>query len=95
MSDIYTLGLNFLHSDSSACLFKNNLLIAANEEERFVRIKHSSNFPEKSINFCLQQAGLKISDINYVTINTKVQEANCTSFTETKQTKGVKTFLHV
>ena len=70
MSDVYTLGLNFLHSDSSACLFKNNLLIAANEEERFVRIKHSSNFPEKSINFCLQQAGLKMSDINYVTINT-------------------------
>ena len=24
---------------------------------------------------------------NYVTINTKVQEAKCTSFTETKQTK--------
>ncbi len=70
MLDKYTLGLNFLHSDSSACLFRNNQLIAASEEERFTRVKHTSNFPVNAINFCLKMGGINISNINYVTINT-------------------------
>ena len=57
----YTLGINFLHSDSSACIFKNGELIAACEEERFTRIKHTSLFPKESIIFCLDEA--KISPI--------------------------------
>ena len=44
MTDKYIIGINFLHSDTSACIFKNNELIAAAEEERFIRIKHTSNF---------------------------------------------------
>tara|TARA_X000001036_G_C20689048_1_gene808740 strand:- start:1694 stop:3427 length:1734 start_codon:yes stop_codon:yes gene_type:complete len=70
MLDKYTLGLNFLHSDSSACLFKNNQLIAASEEERFTRVKHTSNFPINSINFCLKEANINISKIDLVTVNT-------------------------
>ena len=70
MSNKYILGLNFLHSDSSACIFKDELLVAASEEERFTRKKHTSNFPKESIKFCLNKAGIKISDIDYVTINT-------------------------
>ena len=70
MSNYYTLGLNFLHSDSSACLFRNNVLLAASEEERFTRVKHTSNFPVNSINYCLQQANISISEIDLVTINT-------------------------
>ena len=69
MQDKYTLGLNFLHSDSSACLFKNNILIAASEEERFTRVKHTSQFPINSINYCLKEAGISISGLNLVTIN--------------------------
>ena len=65
----YTLGLNFLHSDSSACLFKNNEIIAASEEERFTRVKHTSRFPINSIKFCLNQANIDISKIDLVTIN--------------------------
>ncbi len=70
MSNKYILGLNFLHSDSSACIFKNEFLVAASEEERFTRKKHTSNFPKESIKFCLNKAKIKISDIDYVTINT-------------------------
>ena len=65
----YTLGINFLHSDSSACLFKDDLLIAAVEEERFLRSKHTSFFPVNSIKFCLNEAKIVISDIDYITIN--------------------------
>ena len=69
MINSYILGLNFLHSDTSACIFKNGKLIAAAEEERFTRLKHTSNFPINAINFCLSEAEIKFSDIDTVTIN--------------------------
>ena len=69
MKNKYTLGLNFLHSDSSACLFKNEVLVAASEEERFTRKKHTSNFPVESIKFCLNELKINISNIDYVAIN--------------------------
>ena len=71
MKDDYILGLNFLHSDSSACILRNGLLIAAAEEERFLRIKHTSSFPIQSINYCLEEANIDISDLNTITINSK------------------------
>jgi carbamoyltransferase len=70
MSNYFTLGINFLHSDSSACIFKDNILIAASEEERFTRVKHTSTFPINSIKYCLKEANIDISKINLVTINT-------------------------
>ena len=69
MDDKYILGINFLHSDTSSCIFKNGKLIAAAEEERFSRIKHTSDFPLKSINFCLNEAGIDISNLDIITIN--------------------------
>ncbi len=69
MKDFYVLGINFLHSDTSACIFKNGKLIAAVEEERFSRIKHTSSFPVKSINFCLNEVKIDISDLDIITIN--------------------------
>ena len=69
MKDFYVLGINFLHSDTSACIFKNGKLIAAAEEERFSRIKHTSSFPVKSIDFCLSEAQIDISNVDTVTIN--------------------------
>ena len=66
----YTLGLNFLHSDSSACIFENGLLVAAAEEERFTRTKHTTIFPYQSIKFCLKKINLDISRVNFITVNT-------------------------
>ena len=65
------LGLNILHGDSAACLISDGRLLSAVEEERFVRIKHSSNFPINAINFCLKNNNVNIEDIDYITINTK------------------------
>ncbi len=69
MKDYYILGINFLHSDTSACIFKNGKLIAAAEEERFTRVKHTSAFPINSINFCLDQAKIQINEISKVALN--------------------------
>jgi carbamoyltransferase len=66
---MYILGLNINHADTSAAIFKNNNLIAAVEEERFVRVKHYSQFPFNSIKYCLSEAKINMSQINFVTIN--------------------------
>jgi carbamoyltransferase len=63
------LGLNVFHADTSACILKNDEIIAAAEEERFTRIKHFTGFPKNSIDFCLKEAGLDIKDIDYICVN--------------------------
>jgi carbamoyltransferase len=65
----YILGLNAYHGDSSACLVKDGVLIAAVEEERFRRIKHWAGFPSKSIEYCLSEAGITLSDVDHIAIN--------------------------
>ena len=65
-----TIGLNFNHADSSACIFVDNELKSAIEEERINRIKHWAGIPIESIKFCLKQNNLKFSDIENITINT-------------------------
>jgi carbamoyltransferase len=65
------LGLNLIHGDSAACLIKDGKLIAAVEEERFDRIKHSSEFPINSINFCLKAGNINIQNVNIITVNSK------------------------
>ena len=66
---MYVLGLNAFHGDSAACILKNGKLIAASEEERFRRIKHWSGLPSKAIEFCLSEAGISISEVDYITIS--------------------------
>ena len=63
------LGINAYHGDSSACLVKDGVLVAAVEEERFRRIKHWAGFPSKSIGYCLAEAGITLDQLALVAIN--------------------------
>ena len=63
------LGINFKHADSSACILKDGKIIAAVEEERFVRKKHFNGFPYHSINFCLQKLNINIKDVDFFALN--------------------------
>ena len=63
------LGLNINHADTSACLIKDGKIIYAIEEERFVRQKHYAGFPLNAIDFCLSSSNIKLSDVNFVTVN--------------------------
>ena len=47
----------------------NGKVISAVEEERFRRIKHWAGFPSESIQYCLDQAGISLSDVDYLAIN--------------------------
>lgn len=67
---MFILGINAYHGDSSACLVKSGVLVAAVEEERFRRIKHWAGFPSESIKYCLREAGISIADVEHVAINT-------------------------
>jgi len=62
------LGLNAHHADSSAAIFKDGVLIAATEEERFRRIKHWAGFPSEAVRFCLKEAGVTLAEIDHVCI---------------------------
>ena len=44
------LGINAFYSESSACLLRDGVLLAAAEEERFRRSKHWAGFPSEAIN---------------------------------------------
>lgn len=63
------LGLNAYHGDSAAALVVDGKLVAAVEEERFRRIKHWSGMPTEAIRWCLQDAGISLSDVHHVAIN--------------------------
>ena len=66
---MYVIGINAFHGDSSACLLKNGVLIAAAEEERFRRIKHWAGFPSEAIRWCLLEAGIGLENIDHVALN--------------------------
>lgn len=71
------LGLNAFHGDSSACIIKDGQLIAAVDEERFTRIKHWAGFPAQAIQYCLDEAGVSIQEVDHLAINRDVS-ANVT-----------------
>ncbi len=65
---MYILGINAYHGDSAACLIKDGKIINAIEEERIRRIKHWAGLPTEAIQFCIKDAGISISDLDYITI---------------------------
>jgi carbamoyltransferase len=65
---MYILGLNAYHADSSAAIFKDGIMIAATEEERFRRVKHWAGFPAMAVEFCLREAGISLSQVDHIAI---------------------------
>jgi carbamoyltransferase len=52
--------------DAAAVLIRSGEIVAAVAEERFDRTKQSARFPARSIAWCLEQAGLKLGDIDAI-----------------------------
>src|SRR5436309_2939976 len=65
----YILGINAYHGDASAVLLKDGSVVAAVEEERFRRMKHSAGFPFHAIRYCLRRAGISISEVDHIGIS--------------------------
>ena len=70
MKKNYTvIGINYGGHDSSAALGVNGEILAACEQERYNKIKHSKEFPLEAINDCLKISGKKLKDIDEIAIN--------------------------
>src|SRR3954471_14205214 len=71
---MYTLGINSVFHDSSACIIHDGQLLAAVEEERFTHIKHGKRpipfstyeLPFHAIDYCLKVAGIHLNDIDNI-----------------------------
>jgi carbamoyltransferase len=65
---VVTLGLSgALTHDPSAALFVDGTLVAAAEEERFVRVKHAKNLmPYQAAKFCLAYGGVEPDQVDVV-----------------------------
>lgn len=60
------LGISAYYHDSAASLIINDEIIAAAQEERFSRLKGDSSFPHLAINYCLNEAKIKLNDVNEI-----------------------------
>ena len=63
---MYVLGISAFYHDSAATLLSDGEIIAAAQEERFTRKKHDAGFPKNAVEFCLEQVGIQLKDIEYV-----------------------------
>ncbi len=60
------LGISAFYHDSAAALIEDGHLVGAAQEERFTRKKHDSGFPQHAVQYCLDEAGIKLQDVDYV-----------------------------
>ena len=63
---MHVLGISAFYHDSAAALLRDGELVAAAEEERFTRRKHTAEFPVHAIRYCLQQAAVGPAELDYV-----------------------------
>ena len=62
------LGINAYHADASACVVRDGKVLAAVEEERITRRKHTAGFPVNAIRACLGIAGISHGEIDAIAI---------------------------
>jgi len=55
-----------LYHDAAACLVGPDGVLAAVEEERINRVKHTNLFPARAARACLEQAGVRLADVTEV-----------------------------
>lgn len=60
------LGISAFYHDSAAALSIGGKIIAAAQEERFTRKKHTPDFPINAIKYCLEEAGLDLDELDAV-----------------------------
>jgi carbamoyltransferase len=63
-----TLGINAYHANASAAIVADGRLLAAVEEERLNRVKYAAGLPARAIQYCLDQAGVKLTEVDHIAI---------------------------
>lgn len=60
------LGISAFYHDSAAALIIDGNIIAAAQEERFTRKKHTSEFPVNTVKYCLEYSGCSIDELDAI-----------------------------
>lgn len=60
------LGISAFYHDAAAAIVVDGKIVAAAQEERFTRKKHTPDFPINAIRYCLDEAGLSIDELDAV-----------------------------
>ncbi|MGC6493548.1 MAG: carbamoyltransferase [Myxococcota bacterium] len=60
------MGLSYMYHDSAAALLRDGELVAAAAEERFLRIKHTVDFPLRAIQYVLDSGELDVNDLDAI-----------------------------
>ncbi|MBJ6364100.1 carbamoyltransferase [Paenibacillus sp. GCM10012307] len=74
--DLKVFDFGRIPHDSAAVLVQDGKVIAAVEEERLNRVKHTGKAPLHSIRLCLSELNLTFADIDKVVITTREQESD-------------------
>ncbi len=50
------LGISAFYHDSAAAIVIDGKIVAAAQEERFTRQKHTADFPVNAVKYCLEES---------------------------------------
>ncbi|MSO19493.1 MAG: carbamoyltransferase [Acidobacteria bacterium] len=62
------LGVSASSHDAAAALLQGGRMVAAIEEEKLSRVRRTHGLPQQAIRYCLDQAGLRAADIQFVSV---------------------------
>jgi carbamoyltransferase len=60
------LGISAYYHDAAAVVLIDGKVIAAAQEERFTRVKHTEAFPSNAIKYCLEESGLTLNQLDAI-----------------------------
>ena len=60
------LGISAFYHDSAAALIEDGRITAAAQEERFTRKKHDPGYPANAVDWCLDEAGIGLDEVDRV-----------------------------
>ncbi len=60
------LGISAYYHDAAAAILVDGQIIAAAQEERFTRKKHTPDFPVHAVKYCLEESGYTIDELDAV-----------------------------
>jgi carbamoyltransferase len=63
---VNVLGISCFYHDAAAALLCDGRLAAAAHEERFTRKRHDPDLPVRAVRYCLEAAGIGVTDLDYV-----------------------------
>ncbi|MDA9029410.1 carbamoyltransferase, partial [Candidatus Pseudothioglobus singularis] len=60
------IGISAFYHDSAATILIDGEIVAAAQEERFTRKKHDPSYPTNAIKYCISEAKISFSKVDYI-----------------------------